>query len=222
MVAGGREQLIDTAERLFAERGIAAVSLREIGAAAGHRNNSAAQYHFGTREGLVDAIFETRMGPIDEARRGMLDRLDVEGRINDVRALCEAFIHPLAASLVSSGGASWYARFLSQVVFDPEFELLARRRHPVTRGLRRVINLLNEEMAHLPPILRGERLQLAASLVVHALADRERAAQAGRIASGATPALLAADLVDAMHAVLVAPVSNAVRKELRSAARHSA
>jgi AcrR family transcriptional regulator len=221
-VAGGREQLIDTAERLFAERGIAAVSLREIGAASGHRNNSAAQYHFGTREGLVDAIFETRMGPIDEARRAMLEQHEADGRLTDVRALCEAFIHPLAASLVSSGGASWYARFLSQVVFDPEFELLAHRRYPVTHGLRRTIDLLDATMTDLPPVLRGERLQLAASLVVHSLADRERAAQAGRLAPGATPALLAADLVDVMHAVLVAPVSDAVRKELRTAARHSA
>jgi AcrR family transcriptional regulator len=34
-----RERLLVTAERLFAERGVAGVSLREIGAAAGQRNN---------------------------------------------------------------------------------------------------------------------------------------------------------------------------------------
>ena len=51
-----REAMIRAAERLFSERGIEAVSLREVGAVAGQRNNSAAQYHFGTREGLVDAV----------------------------------------------------------------------------------------------------------------------------------------------------------------------
>lgn len=52
------------AERLVGERGIAALSLREAAGSAGARNNSAAQYHFGTEDGLIDAIFELRMGTI--------------------------------------------------------------------------------------------------------------------------------------------------------------
>ena len=213
--SSAREELIDTAERLFAERGIAAVSLREIGAAAGQRNNSAAQYHFGTRDGLVDAIFEARMSPIDAHRRAMLTELEERGDAGDVRALCEAFVHPLAASLLSRDGVSWYARFIAQVAFDPEFAILGRKRHPYTRGLRRVIELLDDALADLPPALRGDRMQLAVSLVVHALADRERG-------TGPTPSLLAAELVDAMVAVLTAPASDTVRAELRRAARRPA
>jgi AcrR family transcriptional regulator len=214
--SSARQELIDTAERLFAERGIAGVSLREIGAAAGQRNNSAAQYHFGTRDGLVDAIFEARMAPIDQHRRAMLDDLEAAGHLDDIRALCEAFVHPLAASLLSHDGVSWYARFLAQVAFDPEFELLGRRRHPVTTGLRRVIGLLDGAMYDLPPAIRAERLRLAASLVVHALADRERAQE------GSSPALLAAHLVDAMVAIVTAPVSDTVRTELRAATKRRA
>jgi AcrR family transcriptional regulator len=213
--SSARADLIDTAERLFAERGIAAVPLREIGAAAGQRNNSAAQYHFGTRDGLVDAIFDTRMAPIDQHRRAILDELEASDSLGDVRALCEAFVHPLAASLLSRDGESWYARFLAQVVLDPEFELLARRRHPVTAGLRRVIDLLDHALPDVPVELRGHRLQLASTLVVHALADRERT-------PGPAPALLAAELVDAMVAILTAPVSETVHRELRAANRRSA
>ena len=47
--------MIDAGERLAAERGIAAMSLREVQAAAGQRNKSAAQYHFGSRTGLIEA-----------------------------------------------------------------------------------------------------------------------------------------------------------------------
>ena len=47
--------MIDAAERLAAERGMAAMSLREVQAAAGQRNKSAAQYHFGSRAGLIEA-----------------------------------------------------------------------------------------------------------------------------------------------------------------------
>jgi len=216
-----REQLLTIAERLFAERGIAAVSLREIGAAAGQRNNSAAQYHFGNREGLVDAIFEARMAPIDRHRQAMLAGLEAAARDRDVRALCEAFVLPLASALGEQDGRSWYARFLAQVVFDPDFELFAKRRFPVTTGLRRVIALLGAAL-DLPPVVRAERLELAGGLVVHGLADRERALQATRRRSTAPPALLAADLVDAMVGLLTAPVSPATRRALRASSRRSA
>ena len=44
-----KEQIVLAAEGLFAERGIEGVSLRQIGTAAGNGNNSAVQYHFGTK-----------------------------------------------------------------------------------------------------------------------------------------------------------------------------
>ena len=47
--------ILTAAERMIAERGVD-VPLREIGAAADQRNNSAVQYHFKTRAGLVEAI----------------------------------------------------------------------------------------------------------------------------------------------------------------------
>jgi hypothetical protein len=48
-----KERLLRTAERLFALRGIDAVSMRSICAEAGQRNNTALQYHFGDKQNLV-------------------------------------------------------------------------------------------------------------------------------------------------------------------------
>ena len=53
----GREAILNTAERLFAERGIDAVSLRTINAEAGY-SVAALHYHFGTRDGLIRALLE--------------------------------------------------------------------------------------------------------------------------------------------------------------------
>jgi AcrR family transcriptional regulator len=61
-LSGARTAMVDAAERLMAERGIAAVSLREVQDAAEQRNKSAAHYHFGSREGLIRAIIETPDG----------------------------------------------------------------------------------------------------------------------------------------------------------------
>ncbi|WP_198347793.1 TetR family transcriptional regulator [Nocardia terrae] len=56
MTADARLLLINAAERLIAQHGYAALSLRQVGVVAGQRNNSAAQYHFGTKDGRLEAI----------------------------------------------------------------------------------------------------------------------------------------------------------------------
>ena len=54
---GAALALILAAERLIAEHGSAIVSLRQITEAAGVSNTSAINYHFGSREALLLAVF---------------------------------------------------------------------------------------------------------------------------------------------------------------------
>jgi AcrR family transcriptional regulator len=207
--AGTREALIDAAERLFGERGINAVSLREVAVAAGQRNNSAVRYQFGSRHGLVDAIFAHRMARIDERRRAMLF---AAGPGPGPRRLLEAFVFPLAESIGHDEGVSWYARFLRQVVFDPGFDAFGPPRMEVTRGLQTVVEKLRAQLKDLPVPIADRRLLQVAQLVVHALADHETQMAHGS-AVLPTP-LLAADLVDCAEAVLTAPVSADTEHEL--------
>jgi AcrR family transcriptional regulator len=209
--------MVLAAERLFGERGIEAVSLREVGAAAGQRNNSAAQYHFGSRDGLVDAIFERRMSAIDARRREFLAELDATGRGHDRRALLAAVLRPLAEEVGHADGVSWYARFLQQVAFAPGFNVFAGERRGVTESLavvsERLRALLDDLPVELPVDLRGERLQLTFRYFVHSLADHERALEARTVTTAAT-ALLVSDLVDTGDALLTAPVSSTTASEL--------
>jgi len=66
-----RTTILDTAERLFAERGIQGVSVRAILAEAGV-NMALAHYHFGDRDGLIREVLRRRVVPLN-ARR--LERL---------------------------------------------------------------------------------------------------------------------------------------------------
>ena len=91
-----KNAMIAVAERMFAEQGIHEVSMRDVATAAGQRNNSAVQYHFGGRDGLVLAVFRHRMDQINAARLTYLDDIDASGRTDLVRALVEAFLYPLA------------------------------------------------------------------------------------------------------------------------------
>ena len=88
--------MIDAAERLVAERGLAALTLRDVQTEAGQANKSAAQYHFGSREGLLAAVVESRMRPAGERRRELLDTIDLDANPPTMRALVEALVLPLA------------------------------------------------------------------------------------------------------------------------------
>jgi AcrR family transcriptional regulator len=114
-----RTLLLNVAERLFAERGIAAVSLRTVGSEAGQRNNSAAQYHFGSRRGLLDAIVETRSAPVEQRRAELVEDLVATRRTPTTADLLEVLFRPLAETLDQPGHAH-YLRFLVQVMSDPD------------------------------------------------------------------------------------------------------
>ena len=86
-----KEQIVLVAERLFAERGIEGVSLRQIGAAAGNGNNSAVQYHFGSKDHLVQAVFEYRLPRLNE--RGSF--VIAERHPDDLRSWVECGIRVL-------------------------------------------------------------------------------------------------------------------------------
>ena len=102
--------MVDAAERLMAERGIEAVPLRDVLVASAQRNKSAAHYHFGSRDGLIRAIIETRMAPVNTARvrapRGD-DRLE---RLCLDRGACARLVEPLADATVRRSNTC-YARF---------------------------------------------------------------------------------------------------------------
>lgn len=210
-----RESLILAAERLFAERGYGAVSLREILVAAGQRNKSAAHYHFGSKEGLLAAIFDYRTGPVDARRREMLAALDQGGRAYDLRGVLEAFVYPIAERVSVDG--SWYARFVAQVVFISGIDPLAPQHQAVTQGFVDVIARLQRLLRRMPDEIRQGRLDAALGLAFQALAQEEQ-----RRTKRATPhstMLVAANVVDMQEAMLLAPTSPTTRRKLRQIRR---
>lgn len=90
-----REIIIITAERLFAERGIEGVSLREIGSEAGQSNSVAVQYHFKDRAGLIAAILEWRWKNIESHREELLQALLDKNNSISLSELLTALITPL-------------------------------------------------------------------------------------------------------------------------------
>ncbi|MGD8860541.1 MAG: TetR/AcrR family transcriptional regulator [Myxococcales bacterium] len=169
-----RRQLILAAERLFAERGIEGVSLREINLAAGQRNTSAAHYHFGSKEALVDAIFEFRRPAIGTRRDEWFGKVERDGRLEDPRALTEAFIMPLAQEMRGGDdGASHYLMFLAHLFLQsPDQVRDILRKHQA--GEERWSVLLTQALPEIPPELLFTRIYLLGRHVVISLAVYQR------------------------------------------------
>src|SRR5271167_4130255 len=119
-----REAILSAAEVLFAERGMSAVSNRQISEAAGQGNNAAACYHFGTRTDLLRAIESKHREPIERLRAQML--IDI-GDSTELRDWVGTLVRPLTDHLAALGAPSWYARFAAQAMADPAY------RHIVTK-----------------------------------------------------------------------------------------
>ncbi len=67
-----KTRLLDAAETLFAERGYAATSLRDITALAA-ANLASVNYHFGSKEALLEAVFDRRIQPVNAERLELLE-----------------------------------------------------------------------------------------------------------------------------------------------------
>src|SRR5688572_23669682 len=72
-----KERLLNAAERLFAARGFAGTSLREVTAEAG-ANVAAVHYHFGSKEELLRAVLSRIVAPVNAERLTLLERVEAE------------------------------------------------------------------------------------------------------------------------------------------------
>lgn len=96
---GARDAILNTAERLFAEQGIEAVSLRTINTDAGY-SVAALHYHFGNREGLIDELMQSRRAPIMQRRQALLDQLKQQKQPS-LKGIANALVLPLAEPILA-------------------------------------------------------------------------------------------------------------------------
>jgi AcrR family transcriptional regulator len=126
-----RNRILDAAERLFAQRGFHGVSVRDITGAAGV-DVALANYHFGSKLGVLEAVFTRRAEDLNNERLERLDAvLAARGRrAPDLEAIIDAFTHPLL-DRSARGGPGWksYFALVAEVNNSPEFGGLLMTRH---------------------------------------------------------------------------------------------
>ncbi|HSB97245.1 MAG TPA: helix-turn-helix domain-containing protein [Spongiibacteraceae bacterium] len=206
-------QLLQTAERLFAQEGIDAVSTRRIAQEANQRNVSALQYHFGSKDNLIDALLAMRLETINQRRQDLLEQLQQRPQGADLHALLEALVLPLVEQLDVSD--SHFIGCLYQLYLRARGERVYSTLAPeLTAALETVTAAIERCLIELPLKVRIARLRLMGSQLIHSAGDwyyqRERGEDLAPIAE------LAATLIDFMAGGLAAPVSTSPNSKKRT------
>jgi AcrR family transcriptional regulator len=163
-----RNRFIEAGQKLFAERSIDSVSLNEITVAAGQKNRNALQYHFGGRDGLLQAIIDSHAARVHELRQRYLEDTDDDS----ARGAARALVGPLVDYVEENPRAVFYIKILSQMaalnstVLNPATTTSISFRHD--ENLER---LLRRALAHLKPAETRRRLFLTVSLTFHGIGD---------------------------------------------------
>lgn len=114
-----RDRILNTAERLFAEAGISATSLRTITAAAGV-NLAAVNYHFGSKDALVEAVYRRHLEPLNRARLDQLEAMEQSagGAPLEVEVIVRAFVEPLVEQARTGDSGAVLTRLLAQSLHE--------------------------------------------------------------------------------------------------------
>lgn len=116
-----RDRILDAAEALFLEHGFEGTSLRMITARA-ECNLAAVNYHFGSKEALVQEVFRRRLSWLNRERLRVLDRLEAEAAGAPLKAqrIVEAFFGTaLALAADNASGGAAFMRLLGRTYAEP-------------------------------------------------------------------------------------------------------
>jgi AcrR family transcriptional regulator len=165
-MAKTKERILDTAERLFAERGYGATSLRSIIAAA-KVNLAAVHYHFHSKEALLDAVLKRRIEPLNRERMTLLD--EYERDAGDVPPPIEAVLTALIdppLRLARDPSFAMFVKLMGRIFADGDAVLI--RKHFGAMA-ERFMGAIHRGLPDLPPEEVRWRAYFAIAILAHTL-----------------------------------------------------
>ncbi len=101
-----KDRILNAAERIFAEQGLEAVSLRAVTAEAGV-NIAAVNYYFGSKAALLQAMTQRYFAPVNVEQIHRLELLETSTQERSVEALLLAYVTPIFAMFDAQRGREW-------------------------------------------------------------------------------------------------------------------
>jgi AcrR family transcriptional regulator len=168
--ARGARAIIVASERLFGQYGLDGISLRQIVVAAGQVNPSAVQHHFGSKRGLIQAVYEMRTPLVEAARQAKLDSMNKRETIEELLA---AHLEPII-EVLPKAKRLLYARFMMRLL------PLSDAEHPHFSCLDMCapsVEIMRRMLAHFPklaPDIVTTRVRMAVCVFLQGICDERR------------------------------------------------
>lgn len=164
-----KERILSAAEELFARHGFAGASLRQVTSAA-NVNLAAVNYHFGSKDNLINEVFRRRLDELTETRLGALRRV-TSGESPTLEAILEAFVEPALALASDRLGGSAFMRVLARAYAEHDQSL----RRFLSDNYGYVLKNFAQAIQDLMPGLDKEalywRLDFIAGALTYAMSD---------------------------------------------------
>jgi AcrR family transcriptional regulator len=212
-----KAQIKRAAQALFARHGVDAVTVQQIVAAAGQRNNAALHYHFGTKEELIQQLLVEGAAQIDGRRQEMLTAAEAAGGPASVREVLEILVVPVI-ELERDERRRGYIRLVAGIQMTNRDVLRVALGDRWNAGYVRCLTHLTALITSVPQRLLEQRLSFLGIYSNAMLSARDAALEASR----ATPHRLWAqpftldNFMDTLEAVLTCPPSKETIRKLRS------
>ncbi len=157
-----KDRILGAAEVLFAQRGFDGASLRQLTTAAGV-NLAAVNYHFGSKDKLVEQVFRRRLDALNASRLSALGK--IEGRADTtLEDVLNAYIRP-ALDLSRDDSGALFMRVLARAFAEHDDRL----RQFLSENYGHVMRQFTAEFARLLPQLGKPELYWRIDLVTGAL-----------------------------------------------------
>ena len=141
-----RTRILDAAEELFMRHGFEGTSMRHLTSRAGV-NLAAVNYHFGSKDALIEAVFRRRLDPMNAERIAALDRLEDLSPENIIRA----FVGPSLRLIEDAkGGGRNFIRLLGRTYSEPAKTIRALIGQMYAPAMERYKNALERALPQMP------------------------------------------------------------------------
>jgi AcrR family transcriptional regulator len=166
-----RDRIIHAAQKLFAERGFESVSLREITTNA-LANVAAVNYHFGSKESLIDEVITYYILPIINERIRLLNEAERKFQIGvvPVEVILDAFMRPFLTVMQESGESRrLFCKFMGRCMTDRSDKIPAQILRLEQRVMKQITVMFSKTLPDVEVEVLTWRMHFCFGVMAHTL-----------------------------------------------------